>query len=132
MNRTGGWIYGGITLLLATALLFAKSTVNSAISAQTRKTTRANTIVAADLFRTNCARCHGAEGRGDTALGQTYNAPDFTDASWWRRNASTTTRGKLVSIVTRGKGDMPAFEKKLKRAQIELLVDYVRRFRGSN
>lgn len=123
---------GAAMLLLATTFLFTKSIVSSAVSAQRRKTPRANAKAVSDLFRANCARCHGADGRGDTPLGETYNAPDFTDATWWRRNATATTRAKLLSVVTHGKGEMPAFEKKLARHQIESLVDYVRRFRGSN
>ncbi len=119
MNRIR--VCGAATLLLATA-----------VSAQRRKSPRVSTTAVGDLFRTNCARCHGADGRGDTPLGETYNAPDFTDAKWWRLNASTTTRAKLLSVVTHGKGEMPAFEKKLTRRQIESLVDYIRRFRGSN
>jgi mono/diheme cytochrome c family protein len=97
-----------------------------------RRNPKVNAAVVEDLYRTNCARCHGAEGRGDTPLGQSHNAPDFTDRDWWRQHASTTSRGKLISLVTHGKDEMPAFEKKLTRPQIELLVDYVRRFRTSN
>ena len=70
-------------------------------------------------------------GSGDTPLGHTYNAPDFTDAEWWRKHSNITSTGSLVSIVSRGKGDMPAFRKKLKRGEIKLLVNYVRRFRNS-
>ncbi len=84
---------------------------------------------AVDLFRTNCARCHGADGRGDTPLGHTYNAPDFTDAEWWRKHSDITSTGRLISIVSHGKGGMPAFGKKLKPSEIKLLVNYVRRFR---
>ena len=84
---------------------------------------------AVDLFRTNCARCHGADGRGDTPLGHTYNAPEFTDAEWWRKHSDITSTGQLVSIVNHGKGGMPAFGKKLKPSEIKLLVNYVRRFR---
>lgn len=82
-----------------------------------------------DLFRNNCARCHGADGRGDTPLGHTYNAPDFTDAEWWRKHSNITSSGSLISIVTRGKGGMPAFGKKLTRTQIRLLVSHVRKFK---
>ena len=28
----------------------------------------------------NCAKCHGAEGKGDTKMGQKLGAKDFTDA----------------------------------------------------
>ena len=89
---------------------------------------RSSTLIV-DLFRTNCARCHGADGRGDTPLGHTYNAPDFTDAEWWRKHSEITSSGRLVSIVSHGKGGMPAFGKKLKPSEIRLLVNYVRRFR---
>jgi mono/diheme cytochrome c family protein len=82
-----------------------------------------------DLYRTNCARCHGADGRGDTPLGQTYNSPDFTDSAWWQKHSDITGTKSLVSILMNGKGGMPAFGKKLKSAEIKALVNYVRRFR---
>jgi len=28
----------------------------------------------------NCAKCHGAEGKGDTRMGRKLDIPDFTDA----------------------------------------------------
>jgi mono/diheme cytochrome c family protein len=80
----------------------------------------------------NCARCHGADGRSDTPLGHTYNAPDFTDAEWWRKHARITSTRNLVTIVSRGKGGMPAFGKKLTRGEIKLLVSHVRSFRKSD
>lgn len=80
-----------------------------------------------ELFNRNCARCHGADGRGDTALGTLFKAPDFTDGEWWaKKNASNRS---LVSTGTRGQASMPAFGKKLKRSQINLLVGRVRSFR---
>ena len=82
-----------------------------------------------DLYRTNCARCHGADGRGDTPLGHTYNSPDFTDNAWWQKHSDITSTKSLVSIVMNGKGGMPAFGKKLKSAEIKALVNYVRKFR---
>ena len=84
----------------------------------------------ADLFKKNCARCHGIEGRGDTELGRTYQTPDLTDPDWWRKNAKLTSTANLVSIVSKGRGGMPAFGKKLKRSEIRLLVNYARRFRN--
>ena len=98
---------------------------------QTKAQSKRSSTLVVDLFRTNCARCHGADGRGDTPLGHTYNAPDFTDAEWWRKHSDITSTGRLVSIVRHGKGGMPAFGKKLKPSEIKLLVNYVRRFRKS-
>ena len=83
-----------------------------------------------ELFRDNCARCHGSDGRGDTALGRTYRTPDFSDAEWWQKNSSSTGKPSLAAIVSQGKGGMPAFGKKLRRSEINLLVKYVRRFRN--
>lgn len=131
MKRTRGRVGGGAALLLAATILFTLSTEDSAVSAQ-RRNTKPNAAVVGDLYKTNCARCHGADGRGDTPLGQQYEAPNFTDPDWWRQHTNSTRRGKMLSLVASGKGDMPAFEKKLTRSQIELLVDYVRRFRKSN
>ena len=83
-----------------------------------------------DLFRNNCARCHGADGRADTPLGHTYKTPDLTDPEWWRKNSRITSTASLASIVSRGKGGMPAFGKKLKRTEIRLLVGYVRKLKN--
>jgi hypothetical protein len=84
-----------------------------------------------DLFRNNCARCHGADGRADTPLGRTYQTPDLTDPEWWRKNSKITSTASLISIVSRGRGGMPAFGKKLKRTEIRLLVGYARKFKNS-
>ena len=90
-----------------------------------------NSSFVVDLFQSNCARCHGADGRGDTPLGHTYQTPDFADGEWWRKHSNITGTNSLSSIVTRGKGGMPAFGKKLKPREIKSLVNYVRRFRKS-
>jgi mono/diheme cytochrome c family protein len=84
-----------------------------------------------DLYRTNCARCHGADGRGDTPLGHTYFSPDFTDNAWWQKHSDITSTRSLVSIISNGRGGMPGFGKKLKSSDIKALVNYVRRFRSS-
>ncbi len=105
--------------------------VNLVEGPQTKAQSKRSSTLVVDLFRTNCARCHGADGRGDTPLGHTYNAPEFTDAEWWRKHSDITSTGQLVSIVNHGKGGMPAFGKKLKPSEIKLLVNYVRRFRKS-
>ena len=98
---------------------------------ETQRPKRNSTDVV-DIFRANCARCHGAEGRGETPLGQTYQAPNFTDDQWWRTKAKITGTRSLVTIVSNGKGGMPAFSKKLKPSEIRSLVNYVRRFRPSD
>ena len=117
-------------VLLASALFLLDLTVSRATPPQRRSVARSSGTQVGDLFRNNCARCHGADGGGDTLLGHTYNAPDFTDPDWWRKHSDITSTRSLVSIVSHGKGGMPAFSKKLTRGEIRHLVDYVRRFRN--
>ena len=82
-----------------------------------------------ELFKKNCARCHGADGRADTPSGRLYQTPDMTDPAWWKKNSRITSVRTLKSIVTKGKGGMPAFGKKLTSSEINLLVEKMRRFR---
>jgi mono/diheme cytochrome c family protein len=120
----GAVVYSAVLFLLA-ALFLQTETARGAL--QRQKARRAKNVE--ELFNRNCARCHGADGRGDTPLGHLYNAPDFTDVEWWRKNARITNTRTLKSIVSRGKAGMPAFGKKLTRAEINLLVDRIRSFR---
>ncbi len=77
--------------------------------------------LAAQLGRssfTTCAACHGADGRGNPALG----APNLTDNVWlhgWGEQA-------VISIVTQGKNNaMPAHAQRLTPQQIHVLAAYV-------
>ena len=78
------------------------------------------------LFGEKCARCHGADGRGRTTLGEMLSAPDFTDERFWGEEKSER---RLVNSITEGKGEMPAFGRKLSKREIGGLADYVRAFR---
>ena len=120
-----------ISLILFTSALFLLDlTITRATPPQKRSVARSSGTQVGDLFRNNCARCHGADGAGDTPLGHTNNAPDFTDPDWWRKHSDITNIRSLVSIVSHGKAGMPAFGKKLTRSEIRRLVDFVRRFRN--
>ena len=65
-----------------------------------------------------CAACHGADGKGNQALG----APNLTDAIWlhgWGEEA-------IVAMVTSGKTNvMPAHGSRLTPQQIHVLAAYV-------
>jgi mono/diheme cytochrome c family protein len=78
------------------------------------------------LYKQKCAKCHGADGSGDTSLGRISNAPDFTDSGWWAKHPSSAER---VNTITRGQKSMPAFGRKLTKAQIASLAAYVQRFK---
>jgi cytochrome c oxidase cbb3-type subunit III len=65
-----------------------------------------------------CAACHGADGKGNVAMG----APNLTDNVWlhgWGADA-------IIKIVNEGKNNvMPAQKDKLNEAQIHVLASYV-------
>ena len=77
----------------------------------------------AAVFAQTCARCHGSDGRARTAKGRAVGATDLTSSAWIPDTARDTR------IVTRGKEEMPAFRGKLKPAEIEAVVNYIRRFK---
>src|ERR1041384_2713779 len=131
IRKLFGCASGSLSLVLI-ALLVVELAIIGTVAAQRRvaKTSNAERVV--DLFRSNCARCHGADGRGQTPTGELYKSPNFTDAEWWRKHSSITGTRSLVRIVTSGRGGMPAFRKKLKRSEITALVNYIRRFRPRN
>ena len=74
-----------------------------------------------DLYIINCARCHGADGAGETDLGRKLDVPDLTVSG---RRMSVK---KITRILNNGEGEMPAFGKKLSKKQIANLTAYVRK-----
>ena len=77
------------------------------------------------LFMQNCAKCHGANGRGETVAGEIAGTPNFTDREW---QESLSDKRMVVSVM-HGRGGMPAFKSKLSQKEIASLVAHVRSFR---
>lgn len=75
---------------------------------------------AAKIYATQCAKCHGQDGKGIASL----QPPDFTDAKW---QASRTNK-QFTDGIANGVGVMPGFKGALKPAQIAALVTYVRAY----
>jgi cytochrome c oxidase cbb3-type subunit III len=71
-----------------------------------------------ELYQQNCAACHGAEGKGNAALG----APNLADRTWLHGSAEQT----VIETITRGRtSHMPAHKTLLDEARIHLLTAYV-------
>ena len=125
MNRfLKGVIASCAGVLLLVALLIPNGIASGFAQHKTSRQSKVD-----ELFNRNCARCHGADGRGDTPSGHLFKSPDFTDAEWRQKNATLTGTRSLRLLVARGKGAMPAFGKKLTKSEINQLVDRVRRFK---
>lgn len=75
----------------------------------------------AALFKAKCAACHGADGKGETAVGKANKLRDLGSADVQKQSDD-----ELSAIITNGKNKMPAYGKSLKPDQIKELVTYIR------
>jgi cytochrome c6 len=75
----------------------------------------------AALYKAKCAACHGADGKGETAVGKANKLSDLGSADVQKQSDAD-----LAGIVTSGKNKMPAYGKSLKPEQIKDLVGYIR------
>jgi len=73
------------------------------------------------LYKTKCAMCHAADGTGSTPAGKRLHLRDLRSSEVQKQ-----TDAQLTEIITKGKKDMPAYEKNLKETQIKGLVAYIR------
>jgi mono/diheme cytochrome c family protein len=76
---------------------------------------------AASIYSARCAVCHGADGKGDTAVGKKIGVRDFASPE-----VKKETDKELTEITAKGKNKMPGYEKTLTEAQISGLVAYIR------
>jgi len=76
---------------------------------------------AADLYKTKCQVCHGADGKGDTPAGKKLGAKDFHSPE-----VAKMSDQELFDITKNGKEKMPAYNNKLTDDQLKDLIKYVR------
>lgn len=75
----------------------------------------------AALYKSKCASCHGADGKGETAIGKKMGVRDFHSPE-----VAKMKDAELIEVTTKGKAKMPAYENKLTAEQIKDLVKYLR------
>lgn len=78
----------------------------------------------AALFKSKCALCHGADGSGDTPMGKKLALKALGSES-----VQKLTDEQISQTIVKGKGKMPAFDKKLTPDQVRALVAHVRSLR---
>ena len=76
---------------------------------------------AKDLFASKCAMCHGPDGSAQTTMAKNLKIRDFHSA-----DVQEQSDADLKTVITKGKGKMPAFDGKLTGEQIDQLVGYIR------
>ncbi len=85
---------------------------------------------AADNWDNNCAKCHGADGSGNTKMGKKLNVKDYTDAKVQAdlKDADMFTAIK-EGVTANGKERMKAFKDDLSDAEIHDLVTFIRQMK---
>ena len=69
-------------------------------------------------FKSTCAACHGADGKGNVAIG----APNLTDEVWLHGSSEAA----IIETINRGRsGTMPAHKQFLDADKIHLLTAYI-------
>ncbi|WP_068324445.1 cytochrome-c oxidase, cbb3-type subunit III [Polynucleobacter yangtzensis] len=130
----GDWLYGGSPENIKTTLingragvmppfpqLDSKQIVDVANYVRSLSGLPADDLKAArgsEVYKSNCAACHGPEGKGNIVLG----APNLTDKVWLYGGSEAT----IVETVTKGRmAMMPSQDKVLSPEKIHLLTAYV-------
>jgi cytochrome c6 len=114
----------GIVYIAVPVVLSAVATL--AIAASPNAAAPATTAGdASSVYNSKCASCHGRDGRARSAHARHEHARDMTSGEW----QDSVSDERIYNSISNGKGKMPAFKKKLSDAQIDELVNYVRRLR---
>src|SRR2546423_675909 len=74
----------------------------------------------AALYKSKCAACHGADGGGQTPMGKSMKLRDLRSAE-----VQKMTDKELVTLISDGKGKMPAYKAKMSQAEIDAVVSYI-------
>jgi len=129
------WLYGGEPEAIRTSILDGRTGVmppfGAALGAEGVKDVahyvRSLSGLTVDGLRVNrgkvhfaqaCAACHGADGKGNPALG----APNLTDRTW----LYGASEAEIIDIVSKGRTNvMPAHKDFLGEARVNVLAGYV-------
>lgn len=105
--------------LLALTTLLAACAATSALAADAK-----------EVYTKDCAKCHGAEGKGDTKMGQKLGAKDYSDA----KVQAELTDAAGVKAIKEGVKDkdgkvLMKEHEGISDAEAKALIDYMRTFK---
>jgi cytochrome c553 len=87
---------------------------------------------AAENWENHCAKCHGADGKGQTKVGRKLNVRDYTDA----KVQAEMKDEDIIKITAEGAKDkngkerMKGYKDELSAQEIKDFVAYIRKFKS--
>ena len=81
----------------------------------------ADSAAGAALYKAKCAMCHGAEGKGDNAMGKNLKLKDLASD-----DVQNVHDSEMKTLIENGKGKMPAFKGKLNDKQVGDVIQFIR------
>lgn len=111
-----------LSALCAAVALCLCATWRTSSSAAASPEDKPALTAAAGSFAKSCATCHGKDGQAKTLKAKFNHARNLTDAKW----QAEASDERIFNSISAGRGKMPAFGKKLSKAEIDALVAHVR------
>jgi len=107
-------------ILAVTAIACTAFLMSTNLSAKTPK----KAADPAATYKSKCASCHGANGSGQTAAGKAMKLKDQRSAE-----VQGMSDDQLLTLILKGKGKMPGYEKSLGAETCKGLVAYIRKLK---
>jgi mono/diheme cytochrome c family protein len=76
------------------------------------------------VYEKSCAKCHGADGKGDAAKEKAFKLEPGT-LNLGRDAVAKQTKAEKRAITAGGKDKMPGYEKKLTAEELDAAMDHV-------
>jgi mono/diheme cytochrome c family protein len=85
---------------------------------------------AKDTWDHSCARCHGADGAGQTKIGKKLGLKDYSSADVQAKLADADILKAIQDgVIVDGKQKMPSYKDKISDDDAKALVGYMRSFK---
>ena len=107
-----------LACFIVAALLLTPLAISKSIAAPSQRSAKL-------LYRQQCSKCHGMDGRAQTSKGKFSHARDLADAKW----QDDVTDERIFNSIMNGRsvrGNMPSFGERFSEGEINDLVKFVR------
>jgi len=77
----------------------------------------------AAIYKSKCAICHGADGKGKTPTGKALQVRDLASPE-----VQKMSNEEMQKVIVDGKGKMPGFKSSIDQQGLDAVIAFVRKF----